>query len=212
VFSAAELDQIRSEDASRRLRRDDEELRSRGLFARKFDPAEPRDPHSGKWSSVGGAVHKLGRMTEDEFFQSHGEDWHDQYGGGDAPQAILFKNGDAALYRDAGRGKVEVFAALNGETARHLGRDVAWADGHPEHRPRGVENRADGLVESRKSVLGATVGYGYDPADDVRFTRLVLPTADGKSRTFDILDEENAASFARDMESLASDLETKAYL
>jgi hypothetical protein len=52
------------EDAEQRARRDANELRTRGILLRRFDPHEPRDPHSGKWSSLGAhvahEVHKLG--------------------------------------------------------------------------------------------------------------------------------------------------------
>lgn len=57
LLSADDLARMRVEDGRQRALRDDEELRLRGIFDRKFNPSEPRDPHSGKWSSVGGTVH-----------------------------------------------------------------------------------------------------------------------------------------------------------
>jgi hypothetical protein len=184
--------------------------------AAKFNrnqPRVPNGPHGGEWGhGSGGIVHKLGRMTEDDFFQSHGEDWHEQYGGGDAPSAILFDNGDAMLYHDIGNGKVNVLARLDSKSARHLGSDVAWADGHPENHPPDVQNRPDGLVESRETALGGAVGYGYDPSDGFLFTRLTLPDASGNASVFNIVDEDNASGFAKDMHSLADDIDSRAYV
>jgi hypothetical protein len=38
------------EDQRQRARRDDAMLVALGVVERKFNPAEPRDPHTGKWA------------------------------------------------------------------------------------------------------------------------------------------------------------------
>lgn len=156
----------------------------------------------------GGGI-RLGRMTEDEFFESHGEEWHDQYGSD--IQAILWATGEASIYRQSGD-KVQLFADVDADGARRLASSIEWAVGHPESRPADVR---PGLVDSRATDLGpvtAQVGYGYDGADDL-FVRVEFPKVgnDKKPTVIDLVDLDLTESLVGDLRQLADDIDAEAY-
>lgn len=61
MLSDAELARMLAEDRAQRARADHARLVRLGVVSRKFNPAEPREPHSGKWTSgPRGAAHAAG--------------------------------------------------------------------------------------------------------------------------------------------------------
>ena len=172
----------------------------------RYDPTEPRDPHSGKWidgpgGTAAGAAKVLGQMTADAFFAAHGNDWEDQYGSGDTLQAILWANGDASLYRDLPKGKVQVFADIDSGDARRLADGVHWAVDRSES---GAPAK---VAEQRTVDLGgntAQVGYGYDQSGDL-FVQVVMP---GEKTPIDMVDLDQVSSLVDDLRLLADDLDS----
>lgn len=167
-----------------------------------FNPNEPRDPHTGKWMGVGGAAKALGKMTQDAFFSAHGEDWEDQYGSMHTLQAILWANGDASLYRDLPKDKVQVFADIDSGDSRRLGDGIHWAADRPES---GTPAK---VSEQRTVDLGgsaAQVGYGYDGNGDL-FVQLVMP---GEKTPIDMVDLALVGELVDDLGALADALDAK---
>jgi hypothetical protein len=206
-------------------------LQHSGLFSVQLQPpgttAQPETPEAGRAEArrhlpgrhnqdshgdgTGGAAKRLGRMTEDEFFESHGEDWFDQYGSSSGVDAILWKTGEASIYSQT-RDTVNLFADVDSGGARRLASSIEWAVGHPESRPDGTKT---GLVESRATDLGpvsAQVGYGYD-REDALFVRVEFPKVGNarKPTVLDLVDLEAVESLVGDLRIMADAIDSKAY-
>lgn len=199
---------------SRSLERDESHASE---HLRKFNPAEPRNPHSGKWidttpgDAVAHAIGKVvGRMSEDDFFGAHGGDdaWHDQYGGYDL-HAILWKDGTASLYRDAGKGRVQVFADIDAPGARRLADTIEWAARRPDTRP--ADFTPDEPRHVRVGPISTTVGYDYDNEGDL-FVHVTFPPAGNvkKPTTVTMDDLDGADATVVDLRALADDIESGA--
>jgi hypothetical protein len=230
VFSAAELDQIRSEDASRRLRRDDEELRSRGLFARKFDPAEPRDPHSGKWSSIGGAVHdalKLAgriQLADDEklagsqrITPSGGHDVDTLLAAVDSPRGRQIRIGiiptdDAEKWRASNKGGT---ANLSPRGVAHLRDDLTEANAKAKKAAAAVDKVWESGKHPDPKTLTEPVASGKVPSEwgnltwDVHLTD-DDPTSWTTSLSVDGGDAGDSVFYPRDLQKLLKALDSAA--
>lgn len=185
---------------------------------RNYNPLQPRDPggdHGGEWvkgpaSAAKAAAKLLGRISEDDFYEAHGEDYYDQYGSPDLG-AILWKDGTASLYQDLDKGKVRAFGDIDSSSARRLSGDLKWAAGQPETGDPGGGK----LAGHRQTDLGsitAEVGYGYNGDGDL-IVRVTMPPVgnDRKPTTIDLEDLDMVESFASDLDTLADDIDSGAY-
>lgn len=187
----------------RRLEGDETSDVERSETVRHLPGGHNQDSHGA------GGGKKLGRMTADEFFDSHGDDWHDQYG--TDIKAILWKTGEASIYRQIGN-DVNLFADVDSGGARRLASSIEWAVGHPESRPDATKT---GLVETRATDLGpvtAQVGYGYG-RDGQLFVSVEFPKVGNarKPTVVDLVDLDAVESLAGDLRQLADDIASKAY-
>lgn len=64
TLTATDIAAMTAQDARQRARRDDDELRLRGVISesRKFDPMQKRDDH-GRWSKIGAVLHAIAKAA-----------------------------------------------------------------------------------------------------------------------------------------------------
>lgn len=93
TLTAADIAAMTAQDARQRARRDDDELRLRGVISesRKFDPTQKRDDH-GRWSKIGAVLDAIKDAWGD-----HVKD-HEVFGGPDGESSshgvVAFHGGD----------------------------------------------------------------------------------------------------------------------
>lgn len=130
----------------------------RRTLMRKFNPNEPRDPHTGKWIDTtpgDGLAHAAGRLWDD-ILETYGDEY-DSAEAGDFTVAV-FTNGDLGLFFQVEPDRYEVvWNGSDGSDVRDLRDRVNWALEHIDAMPKGAENDPKtGMVD-----------YGYATSDDV---------------------------------------------
>lgn len=125
---------------------------------RKFNPNEPRDPHTGKWIDTtpgDGLAHAAGRLWDD-ILETYGDEY-DSTAAGDFTVAV-FTNGDLGLFFQVEPDRYEVvWNGSDGSDVRDLRDRVNWALEHIDAMPKGAENDPKtGMVD-----------YGYATSDDI---------------------------------------------
>jgi hypothetical protein len=162
MLTAAEIAAMKAANDRQLARHDGAELQRRGIAGeRKFNPAEPRDPHSGKWIGAGGAVEdalKLAgriQLGDGETLHSSGK-LTPRYGEGslawaaiDSPRGREIRLGalpgdDVDKWKAANKGAT---ASLSPRSAAHLRDDLADA----QTRAKAAAKKADAAWNSGKA-------------------------------------------------------------